>query len=127
MDLLGNVLEYDRWATTTLLEVSSGLTDAQLDQPIDAGHGTLRATFTHIIATIEFWSGFMAGETEPAHDESAGGSFAELSERHARASSNFASLARLLRDEGRLDATYMDHYKVRKSMGGTILTVVLTT
>jgi uncharacterized damage-inducible protein DinB len=36
-----------------------------------------------------------------------------------------ASLARQLRDEGRMDETYIDHYDVRKSMSGTILHVVL--
>src|SRR5215211_3216664 len=69
MDLIDSLLEYDRWATTTLLDVCRGLSDVQLDQPFDIGHQTLRATFVHNIATIEFWSGFMAGETEPLQDE----------------------------------------------------------
>ena len=125
MDLIDSLLEYDRWATTTLLDVCRGLSDVQLDQPFDIGHQTLRATFVHNIATIEFWSGFMAGETEPLQDETPEGSFAGLATRHERAHSAFAALSRRLRDEGRLDDTYVDHYKVRKSMGGTILTVVL--
>jgi uncharacterized damage-inducible protein DinB len=124
MDLLDNLVKYDRWATTTLFDVCRNLTDAQLDQEFDVGHRTIRATFAHAIASIEFWSGFMAGE-QPVHDESPGPSFAALIERHARAQANFAALARKLEDEGRLDDIFVDHYEVRKSMDGTIVTVVM--
>ena len=51
--------------------------------------------------------------------------YAALIERHARAQANFAALARRLRDEGRLDETYIDHYEAKKSMGGTIPVIVL--
>jgi uncharacterized damage-inducible protein DinB len=57
MDLIDNLVKYDRWATTTLLEVCRNLPDAQLDQEFDVGHRTLRDTFVHIIANIEFWNG----------------------------------------------------------------------
>ena len=43
MDLLDRLLEHDRWATDQLLELCRGLTDAQLDQPFDIGHRTVRA------------------------------------------------------------------------------------
>jgi uncharacterized damage-inducible protein DinB len=124
MDLIDNLVEYDRWATTTLLEVCRELPDAHLDQEFDVGHRTLRDTFVHISANIEFWSGFMAGQPHPP-DESPGPSFAALIERHARVHANFAALARQLRDEGRLDETYVDHYDAPKSMGGTIPVIVL--
>jgi uncharacterized damage-inducible protein DinB len=35
MDLLDRLLDHDRWATEQFLDVSRGLIDAQLDQPID--------------------------------------------------------------------------------------------
>ena len=123
MDLIESMLAYDRWATTALLEASRGFTDAQLDRSIDTGHGTLRATFSHIIVNIEFWSGFMAG-APLSPDETLGGSLAELIDQHERAHDAFAAVSRRLRDEGRLDETYVDHYDVRKSMGGTILNVL---
>jgi uncharacterized damage-inducible protein DinB len=124
MDLIDRMLEHDRWATNTLLEVCRGLTDDQLDQPLDIGHRTLRATFAHFVINIEFWTGLMIGrpvEYAPPNDAS----IAELFDRHKRAYDAFADLSRRLRDEGRLEETYVDHYEVRKSMAGTILHVVL--
>src|SRR5262245_5795702 len=121
MDLLDNLVKYDRWATTTLFDVCRNLSDDQLDQEFDVGHRTVRATFAHAVAAMEFWSAFLAGET-PEQDESPGPSFAALIERHTRAQANFAALARKLRDEGRLEEVFVDHYEVRKSMDGTIVT-----
>jgi uncharacterized damage-inducible protein DinB len=123
MDLLDRLLEHDRWATAQLLELSRGLTDAQLDQPLDIGHRTLRATFDHIIVNIAFWTALMAERPVDARQDD--GSLAALSERHERSYATFATLARQLRDEQRLDDTFIDHYDVRKSFGGTILHVVL--
>src|SRR5690349_13120004 len=62
MDLLDRLLEHDRWATTQLLELCRGLTDAQLDQPFDVGHRTLRATLDHQIPNLDFWTGLMTGQ-----------------------------------------------------------------
>jgi len=49
MDLLDRLLGHDHWATACLLDLSRGLPDAQLDQPFDVGHRTLRTTFEHMI------------------------------------------------------------------------------
>jgi uncharacterized damage-inducible protein DinB len=124
MDLIDRMLEHDRWATNTLLEICRGLDDAQLDQEFDIGHRTLRATFAHIVINIEFWTGLMEGrQVDYAPPDDA--SLAELFERHGRAYDAFAARSRRLRDEARLDETYVDHYEARKSMAGTILHVAL--
>jgi uncharacterized damage-inducible protein DinB len=117
MDLLDLLLDHDRWATARLLDASGGLTDAQLDREFDVGHRTLRATFGHMIFNVPFWTAFLAGQ--PADR-----SLAALSDHHARASAAFARVARRLRDEQRLGDTFVDHFGVRKSCGGTILMVV---
>ena len=122
MDLLDLLLGHDHWATARLLEVSGGLTDAKLDQQFDIGHRTVRATFAHMISNVPFWTAFLAGQ--PAEAEGDDRSLAELSECHERTYAAFASVARRLRDERRLDDTFVDHYAVRKSFGGTILMVV---
>jgi carboxymethylenebutenolidase len=71
MDLLDRLLEHDHWATSQLLDLSRGLTDAQLDQSFDIGHRTLRATFDHVILNVEFWTAVMAGQPiEYARDAS---------------------------------------------------------
>ena len=70
MDLLDLLLDHDHWATARLLEVSGGLTDAQLDQEFDIGHRTLRATFGHMIFNVPFWTAFLA---VPARTVAGGG------------------------------------------------------
>ena len=123
MDLLDRLLGHDHWATARLLELSRGLTDAQLDQELDIGHRTLRATFEHIIVNIEFWTALMTERPVDAQQDDR--SLAALIDRHDRYYATFAPLARQLRDEQRLDDTFIDHYAARKSFGGTILHVVL--
>ena len=123
MDLLDRLLEHDRWATDQLLGLSRGLTDVQLDQEFDIGHRTLRATFEHMIPNVAFWTALMAGQ--PVDAESDDRSLAALIDSHERSYGTFATFARQLRDERRLDDTFIDHYAVRKSFGGTILQVVL--
>lgn len=123
MDLLDRLLGHDEWATTTLLDLSRGLTDEQLDQPFDIGHRTLRATFGHIISNVGFWTALMAGQ--PVDAERDAWPLTELIELHERLYAAFAALARQLCDEQRLDDRFLDHYAVRKSFGGTILPVVL--
>jgi uncharacterized damage-inducible protein DinB len=123
MDLLDRLLGHDQWATDQLLDLSRSLTDAQLDQPFDVGHRTLRATFEHIIINIAFWTALMT--ERPLDTQENDCSLAGLIERHERYDATFAILSRQLRDEQRLDDTFVDHYAVRKSFGGTILHVVL--
>ena len=123
MDLLDRLLEHDRWATAQLQELSRGLTNAQLDEPFDIGHRTLRATFEHMIINVDFWTGLMTGQ--PVDGQPVDRSLAGLSDHHERAYATLATLARQLRDEQRLDDTFIDHYDARKSFGGTILHVVL--
>ena len=123
MDLLDRLLEHDHWATTQLLHLSRDLTDAQLDQEFDIGHRSVRGTFEHMIVNIAFWTGLMTGL--PVDEERDDRSLAALIDRHERSYATFATLARRLRDEQRLDDTFIDHYDARKSLGGTILHVVL--
>jgi len=123
MDLLDRLLGHDQWATDQLLDLSRSLSDAQLDQPFDIGHRTLRATFEHIIINIAFWTALMT--ERPVDTQQYDRSLAGLVERHERYYATFATLARQLRDEQRLDDTFIDHYAARKSFGGTILHVVL--
>lgn len=126
MDFLDRMLGHDHWATTFYLELSRGLTDAQLDQPFDIGHKTLRETFDHMIYVIDFWTAQMAGQ--PAdHDRTTqryDRSIPALIERHERFQAAFASFARQARDEQRLDVTFIDHYDYPQTIGATILQVM---
>ena len=127
MDMVDRMLGYDQWATGQVLEASQDLTDAQLDQPFDAGLGTLRETLTHMITVVDFWSDQMAGKPRQHRSQvakPAPKSIAELSDLHARFSPVFAALARRLNDEGRLDETFVDHFGYPQSQGATILQVI---
>jgi uncharacterized damage-inducible protein DinB len=123
MDLLDRLLKHDEWATAQLLELSRGLAETQLDHEFDIGHRSLRGTFEHMIVNVGFWTMLMTGQ--PVDGQPADHSVAALSDWHERAYATFATLARQLRDEQRLDDTFIDHYDARKSFGGTILHVVL--
>jgi uncharacterized damage-inducible protein DinB len=128
MDLLDLLLDHDHWATRRLLDVSGSLTDAQLDREFDIGHRTLRATFGHMIFNVPFWTAFLAGQ--PAHEGYSADtqpddrSPAALIDHHERSYAAFAGAARRLRDEQRLEESFVDHHGVRKSFGGTVLMVV---
>lgn len=121
MDLLDRLLDHDRWATDQLLELSRGLTDARLDQEFDVGHRTLRATFDHMIFNVEAWS---AGMTGRPIERGRGDSLPALIDRHERAYATFAALARRMRDEERLEETFVDAYGEPLRFGGGIVHVV---
>ena len=123
MDLLDRLLGHDDWATDCLLDLSRGLTDAQLDQPFDVGHRTLRATFEHMIVNVEFWTALMAERPVDARRDNR--SPAALIDRHERSYATFASFARRVRDEQRLDDTFVDDFGERMTFGGAIVHVVL--
>lgn len=124
MDLLDRLLGHDDWATTQLLELSQGLTDAQLDQPFDIGHGSLRETLNHLIFVVDFWTTLMAGQ--PATwERQVHRSIAELIERHERFYATFTNFARRMRDDWRLDDTFVDHFGGQMTFGGAVLHVIL--
>lgn len=121
MDLLDRLLGHDHWATAQLLELSRDLADAQLDQQFDIGHGTLRETFDHMIYNVAFWTGLMV--EQPANVSRDDRSIAALIDRHERFHADFATVARRVRDERRLDDTFIDHFDYAQSMGGTVIHV----
>jgi uncharacterized damage-inducible protein DinB len=123
MDLLDRLLEHDHWATAQLMEMSDGFSDAQLDQPFDIGHRTLRATFEHIIVNIEGWTEGMSGQAANSRQDDH--SLAALVDRHEHAHQKFATFARWIRDEQRLDDTFGDPSGEQMTFGGGILHVIL--
>jgi uncharacterized damage-inducible protein DinB len=122
MDVLDRMLGHDQWTTKQLLEMSGGLTDAQLDQEFDIGHRTLRATFDHMIFAVDLWTTLMNG-TSIDHGPTSS-SVPELLAGHERSYEQFATFARRLTAEGRLDQTFVDQQSYPQSYGGTIVQVV---
>ena len=123
MDLLDRLLSHDHWATAQLLDLSRGLTDAQIDREFDVGHRRLRSTFGHTIFNVEVWTAVMASRPVDAHRDDR--SVAALIDDHERSYAAFAAFARRVRDKRRLDETFVDHFGGRTTFGGAIVHVVL--
>ena len=126
MDLLDRMLGHDNWATAQILEASSGLSDAQLDQEFDIGVRSLRETLDHMVYVIDFWTSQMKGQSA-IHDrttQSYDRAVPALGVRHERFHTAFAEFARKAVDEQRLDETFVDHFSYRQSLGATILQVL---
>jgi uncharacterized damage-inducible protein DinB len=100
--------------------LSRGLTGAQLDQSFDIGHRTLRETLGHMIFNVEFWTSVMTGQPDQAVKGER-----TLAEWHERSFAVFSTFARRIRDEDRLDETFVDHFGGRMTFGGAIVHVVL--
>ncbi len=124
MNLLDRLLGHDHWATMMVLERSQALTDEQLDQAIDAGHGSLRDTLDHLIYIVGFWVALMGREAIPPK-LGRPLSIPELREHFERNHAAFAALARRIHAEGRTEEHFPDHHGDLCTLGITILQVPL--
>jgi uncharacterized damage-inducible protein DinB len=125
MDLLDRLLGHDHWTTRELLLRSRGFSDEQLDRRFAIGHGSLRATFDHIIWNIEAWTDLMCGR--PVRPKPAGGTVEGLMGRLDQTSEEFAALSQRVRDEGRWDESFADTEEAvprMKTLGGGIAHVI---
>jgi uncharacterized damage-inducible protein DinB len=123
MDVLERLLEHDHWAMRQVLAQCRDLADAQLDQPFDIGHQTVRATIEHLTFNVEFWTAWLLGQprTIPRDDRC----LVTLLDRYERATAAFASVARQVRDDGRLDTLFGEPFPEPLTRGGAILEIVL--
>jgi uncharacterized damage-inducible protein DinB len=120
MNMLDRFLGHDLAATREMLQLCLSLTDEQMDCVFDAGWGTLRKTFNHMISNIETWTDLMM--SRPVRSMS-GDSAAQLLQRLEQSYADFAAFARKIEDEGRLDELFtdvLDNPPVQKSIGGAI-------
>jgi uncharacterized damage-inducible protein DinB len=125
MTLLDRLLGHDVWTTGHLLIRAAQLTDEQLDRRFDIGHGSVRATFEHIIFNMEVWSNLMAGrEPLPADRQQ---SVPAFTQRLDRAASILSQVARDVAARDGWDETWLDVLDdppARKTYGGAIAHVV---
>ena len=125
MDLLDRLLQHDAWTTGQLLLRCEELNDEQLDRGFGIGHGSVRATFEHIIFNMEVWSNLMAGhEPLPADRQQ---SISAFRNRLDRAASTLSPVARDVAardgwDEMWLDV--LDDPPAMKTYGGAIAHVI---
>ena len=76
-----------------------------------------------MIVNVEAWTAAMAGRPVDAQRDDR--SLAALIDRHERSYAAFAAFARRVRDEQRLDDTFVAHFAERMTFGATILDVIL--
>ena len=120
MDLLDRLLKHDCWTTRELLLRSQPLSDQQLDADHGIGHGSLRATFVHVIRNMEIWSYLMSGLPQRKSRQS-GVSVADLIVRLEIAAEGFATVAYDVAKRNAWDETWIDPTdNVSKSFGGCI-------
>lgn len=124
MDILDRLLGHDAWTTKQLLLRCRELTDEQLDRRFDIGDRSLLSTFAHIIGNMEGWTDLMA--ERPVRQDKGNESVERLLDRLSLAAKELAEISCRIRDEGRLDDTYvdtLDNPPTRKSFGGTMVHV----
>lgn len=122
MDLLDRLLGHDSWTTLELLKLSRPLTEEQLDRDFDVGHGTLRATFEHIVFNVEAWTDCMAGR--PIRSRG-GQSIAELEARMQTAALDLRAVSCPIADRNAWDETWVDPSDdVTRTYGGAIAHII---
>ena len=125
MDILDRLLGHDVWTTQQLLAQCWTLSPAQWDQPFAIDHGSLRATFVHLIEAMEIWTDLLY--ERPVQTERTGETPEQLQQRLTIVAREFAALARAIAREGRYDAVFIDVLDlppVPKTFGGAIAHVI---
>ncbi len=121
MNMLDRLLGHDQATTEALLRRCLDLSDEQMDRVVDAGWGSLRRTFDHMIRNVEVWTDLMM--ERPVRPASGEASAQQLLDRLARSYGEFAAFARQIEREGRLDDLWtdvLDEPPAQKSYGGAI-------
>jgi uncharacterized damage-inducible protein DinB len=121
MDMLDRFLGHDLATTRQLLRLCLTLSDEEMDRAFDAGPGSIRRTFAHMIGNIEVWTALMMAR--PGRTRSGEDSARALLRRLEAAYEEFASFARETAAQGRLDALWLDvldEPATEKSFGGAI-------
>jgi uncharacterized damage-inducible protein DinB len=127
MDLLDRLIGHDVWTTRQLLDICRGLSDEELDRPIDIGPKSVRVTLRHIIYNIEAWSDLMAGRPMRKNPPLEEATIAALTERLDVAGAEFARIARGVADRGAWDEKWPDRRgdpPKELTYGGTIAHVI---
>src|SRR3954467_4399713 len=116
MDLLDRLLGHDAWTTREMLLRCGELKDEELDRKFEIGHGSLRATFVHIIWNIEVWTDLMCERPVRGLLGKEAETVARLIERLEKAAVEFAVTARLAQDSGWLDDEFADTVEIPPKM-----------
>src|SRR5262245_54828692 len=129
MDFLDRYLGYEQWTTRHIISRCQELSNAQLHQSFDMGHGTVHETLGHMIRNIEGWTALMRGVPKADAPPIPDNAQAYLA-RFDPAMADFGDFAKGIVAANRLDDTFTDIYDeppVKKPYGGAILHVLTHT
>ena len=122
LDFLDRLLGHDRWTTQQLLLLAQDLPSSDFDTDFGIGHGTLRATFLHIIRNVEVWSSLLLDETP---EDASGESVSDLLERLAKAADRLSRAADRIREAEAWDEIWNDPLDgLEKTRGGALAHVL---
>ena len=125
MDLLDRLLGHDEETTALILRRCKELSADQLHRQFDVDHGSAAALLLHMCLNVEVWTDLMLGQAERVRKVPEG--IDELTRHHETVYREFATMARGVQAEGRLNETYLDVLDSparAKTYGGTILHVI---
>jgi uncharacterized damage-inducible protein DinB len=75
---LRRLFAYNDWGNKRILDAAEALDDARLDQPLEMGPGSLRATLFHVWCAEQVWLSRWLGGVSASPDDGAGMSVADI-------------------------------------------------
>jgi uncharacterized damage-inducible protein DinB len=127
MDILDRLVEHDTMASQYLLAQCLTLSNEQWDTSFGFGQESIRKCWDHLVGSIEFWTASMKGNflVEPREADAERITKAGIALRLEKSSTEFMELARQLRDQNRLEATFEDRFYggVHRTFGACIVHV----
>ena len=110
MDILDHLLEHDAEATRHQIALCRSLTDEQWHKMFGFGQKSLYSTFDHLLDSKEYWTSLMLGEPGPFFPVPSDPARAQesIERRFEAISDTFITVSRQIRNEGRLNDTFVD-------------------
>ena len=111
MDLLTKMVEHHIWLTGEIIDCATGLTDAQLDEPIelnvDEDEQTIRSLISRLVGQMGMWNAAMANRDYDWSVEDHE-SIPDARRRLAVEGPTYLGHVREVAEQGRLDDTFVD-------------------
>jgi AraC-like DNA-binding protein len=111
MDLLTKMVEHHIWLTGEMIDCATGLTDAQLDEPIelnvDEDEQTIRSLISRLVGQMGMWNAAMANRDYDWSVEDHE-SIPDARRRLAVEGPTYLGHVREVAEQGRLDDTFVD-------------------
>lgn len=109
-DPLRILLNFDRWATESIIDACRPLRDEQLDQPFDIGLGSLRRTLDHLVSNMQYWMDGAECREPRRYSPEPTMPLEAIAERYARVWAEYAAMIEA-EDRARINEVIVDRFK----------------